>query len=290
MLLSTIQVATPETLHEALEILEQKKGNIRVIAGGTDVIIQLKDGIIRADELLNIRCLKELRHIKKKNNIIEIGSLTTYSDIIESELTQKHAVALVEASRTIGAVQLQNGSTIGGNLGNASPAGDSLPPLYVLGATVHLVSTKGRRMLPIEQFFLGYRKIDLRLGELIEAVSFSANAPRSESSTFLKLGLREANAISIANVAVWARYDGKRRRWKEARVALGAVAPTIVRASECERMLVEGELNDERIWKAALKAQDVISPIDDIRGSAEYRREVVPSLVFEAVQRIISGA
>lgn len=130
MIRSEIDVVTPRNIDEALSILSKNQGGIRIVAGGSDVIVQLRDGVFKAEKLLNVLSLKELKFVRKESDRIHVGSLATYNDIVHSPVTRDHAWPLVEAARQIGAVQLQNTATLGGNLGNASPAGDSLPPLY----------------------------------------------------------------------------------------------------------------------------------------------------------------
>jgi CO/xanthine dehydrogenase FAD-binding subunit len=284
---SEIDVLSPRTLDDALTLLHQYRTGVRIIAGGSDVVVQLRDGVINTEKLLNIHSVKELRFIKETGGRIHIGSLSTYSDIINSQLTRKHAWILVEAAGQIGATQLQNTATIGGNLGNASPAGDSLPPLYALAATVATRSKSGRHEIPIEKFFIGYRKIVLNPDELIEEVSFDG-LRRNDAGAYLKLGLREANAISIVDVAVALR--GKRQNsYDDVKVALGAVAPTIVRAQKCEQALVGKRLTKKVLREAAELASQDASPISDIRGSAEYRKKVVNSLVFQALHKAVFG-
>lgn len=288
MMRSEIDVLTPETLEEALSLLQQRQDGLRIVAGGSDVIVQLRDGVIKPEKLLNILSLKELRFIRKDGDKIHVGSLATYSDIVNSQLTRKFAWILVGAAKQIGAIQLQNTATIGGNLGNASPAGDSLPPLYALDAVVVTRSKIGRREIPIEQFFTSYRKTALRPEELIEEVHFRAMDANTRGA-YVKLGLREANAISIVDVAVLLRGREPNELFDEARVALGAVAPVIVRARECEKALTHRPLNKEMMWQAALLAAKDTAPIDDIRGSAEYRRNVVVSSAYEALYKAVYG-
>jgi len=283
---SEIDVVTPRNLNEALSILSNNESEIRIVAGGSDVIVQLRDGLFKAKKLLNVLSLKELRFIKKDGDSIHIGSLATYSDIVHSPLTQDHAWPLVGAARQIGAIQLQNTATLGGNLGNASPAGDSLPPLYALDAIVVTRSESGRREIPIEQFFLGYRKLDLRPDELIEEVYFK-ELGNKDRGCYLKLGLREANAISIADIAVVLRGRTQNQSFSDARVALGAVAPTIQRARKCEEALVTKPLTPDTLRNAASLVADDASPIDDIRGSAQYRKEVVASLAYKALYQAV---
>jgi xanthine dehydrogenase FAD-binding subunit len=288
MMRSEIDVLTPQTLEDALDILQQRQAGLRIVAGGSDVIVQLRDGVLKAERLLNILPLKELRFTKEADDRLHIGSLTTYNDITNSQLLKDHAWILVSAAKQIGAVQLQNTATLGGNLGNASPAGDSLPPLYALDANVVTRSKGGRRETPIEQFFISYRKTALRQDELIEEVNFKP-LNSNDRATYLKLGLREANAISIVDVAVVLRGRSADDSFTEARVALGAVAPVIVRARKTEKALEHKALHEERLQEAASLAAEDATPIDDIRGSAEYRKNMVVSLTYQALYEALYG-
>lgn len=285
---SEIDVLTPHNLAEALEMLHQNDPELKVVAGGSDVIVQLRDGVLRASKLLNILSLKELRYIRMTGGQIHIGALTTYSDIIHHDLTRNHAWILVEAARQIGAVQLQNTATIGGNLGNASPAGDSLPPLYALDATVVTCSKAGEREIPIEQFFTGYRKLALSPEELIEDIYFNS-LDSDDRGAYLKLGLREANAISIVDVAVALRAKKPDNSFGKIWIALGAVAPTIRRARKCEQALLNKPLTSDLLKQASALAAEDAAPIDDIRGSAEYRKDAVVSLVYQALHEAALG-
>jgi len=282
---SQIDVLSPQTIDEALTLLHQHQNTIRIIAGGSDIIIQLRDGAVKTEKLLNILALKDLRFIEEKDNRIHIGAVTTYSEIIRSEQIKKHAWILLQAAKQIGATQLQNTATIGGNLGNASPAGDTLPPLYALGTIVVTRNRSARREIPVEKFFIGYRKIDLKPDELIEEIYFD-RLTRNDAGSYLKLGLRKANAISVVDVAVVLR--GKRgNSYRDVKVALGAVAPTIVRARACEQALTGKRLTEKSLREAARLSLEDASPITDIRGSAEYRRRVLGSLVYQALRKAV---
>lgn len=283
---SEISVVSPRDLNEALDKLGDSHEGLRIVAGGSDVIVQLRDGVFKAQKLLNILTLKELRFITRNGNTIHIGSLATYNDIVHSPLTRQYAWPLVGAARQIGAIQLQNTATLGGNLGNASPAGDSIPPLYALDATVVTRSKTGKREIPIEQFFVGYRKLALRSDELIEEVHFEG-LDNSDRASYMKLGSREANAISIVDIAVVLRDETRDQTFKTVRVAIGAVAPTIRRARKCEEALTSTQLTPETLKKAASLVADDASPIDDIRGSAEYRKEAIVAIAYEALYNAI---
>jgi xanthine dehydrogenase FAD-binding subunit len=285
---SEIDVLTPTKIEEALDLLHQHQTALKIIAGGSDIIVQLKDGIIKTNSLLNILSLKELRYVKRIGNEIHVGALSTYSDINNSPLIIDHAWILRDAAKQIGAVQLQNTATIGGNLGNASPAGDTLPPLYALDATVVTRSRSSRRSIPIREFFTGYRKTALKPDELIEEIHFSA-MESGDTGAYLKLGLREANAISIVDVAAVLLRKLGEYKFADARVALGAVAPTIVRAHKCEAALINRSLTEGDLWAASRLAAEEAAPISDIRASAEYRRNVTVSCVFQALHQALFG-
>jgi CO/xanthine dehydrogenase FAD-binding subunit len=195
---------------------------------------------------------------------------------------------LVEASRTIGSLQIQNRATIGGNLGNASPAGDTIPPLYALDANVKVQNHEHSRLVPIEKFFLGYRKIDLKSDEIITEISFEA-VEKPYDGTFLKLGLREGHFISLVSLAIRAKWAPEGDRFSDVSVALGAVAPVVLRARRCEEYLKNRILADDTIWSAGKIASDESSPISDLRASANYRRAVIPSLLYKAVDNLIDS-
>ena len=285
---SEIDVLKPRDLDDALDMLHENPNGLKIVAGGSDIIVQLRDGVIKPSRLLNILPVKELRYVRKSGDRVQIGALATYNDIVTSRLTLDHAWPLVQAAKQIGAIQLQNTATLGGNLGNASPAGDSLPPLYALDAVVVTQSKVGKREIPIEQFFTWYRKTALKPDELIVAVHFKALA-EDDRGAYMKLGLREANAISIVDVATVLRGRSSGETFDEARVALGAVAPNIRRARACEQALTHKPITREIMKNAAtLAVQDAV-PIDDIRGSAQYRKDVVVSLVYESLDEAIFG-
>jgi CO/xanthine dehydrogenase FAD-binding subunit len=288
MTLTDIDVLEPRTLGDALNTLHERSDRIKLIAGGTDAIIQLKDRTLQTGELLDISRLSELRYIRRESSTICVGALSTYLDIVESSLLNQSCRVLADASKMIGSLQIQNRATIGGNLANASPAGDTIPPLYALAAEVTVQNHKGLRHIPIDRFFLDYRKIDLRPDELITEISFEAVEKPSDAA-FLKLGLREGHFISIANVAVWVQWAPDGTRVSDIRVALGAVAPVVIRARKCEEFLRNRILEEEVIWQAGQIASSESSPITDIRASAEYRRAVIPSLLYKAMHTLIDS-
>jgi len=288
MRLSDIDVHEPRNLGEALNLLHERSDKIRTIAGGTDAIIQLKDQTLQTTELLDISKLCELRYIHREGSTIRIGALSTYSDIVESSVLNESCRVLVDASKMIGSLQIQNRATIGGNIANASPAGDTIPPLYALAAKVTVQNHNSTRQIPIERFFLDYRKIDRKPDELITDISFEA-VEKSCDAAFLKLGLREGHFISLVNIAAWVRWASDDTQFSDARVAFGAVAPVVIRARKCEDFLRNRPLQEDAIWQAGRTAAGESSPISDIRASADYRRAVIPALLYKAVHTLIDS-
>jgi len=282
-----LQVHSPSTLDEALQILDNKRERIKIIAGGTDLLVQLRAGVVKAGELLNVYGLDELRYIEVENESLRIGALTTFSEISESKMVKRYAPILAEAAASIGSSQIACKGTIGGNVCNASPAGDSIPPLYVLDAKLVLQSVNGKREVPAERFFLGYKRLDIRGNELLVEVNMPLMSD-DEDGVFLKHGLRLGDAISVVNAAIWVKRAG-RDLFRDARVALGAVAPTVVRARRCEEVIKSERMTEEAMWRAAEAALEHVSPITDVRGSADYRRELSVNLVFKGLWELVHG-
>ncbi|MEM1947772.1 MAG: FAD binding domain-containing protein [Candidatus Caldarchaeum sp.] len=283
--LAHIDVVSPRSLDEALNILSGNSGKVRVLAGGTDLIIQLRKSSIKELTLLNIYSIDELRYIRYEDGIVKIGALTDFMTISQSPLVHKYAPVLAEAARWIGSVQILNKASIGGNIVNASPAADSLPALYVLDAKLTLASKKGRRHVPIADFYRGYKQLDMNPEELLVEVSFQAMNQR-QLGMFFKHGLRQGDAISVVNGAVLLEVAPSNRSVVEARIALGAVAPTVVRAKETEAFLRGKKLDEETIKKASELVISSISPIDDVRGSAAYRTEMCKNYVYMTLWQI----
>ena len=280
-----VDIETPETLRDALRILGRER--YRILAGGTDVLVQLRDGILRERKLLNIYGLDELRYIRNEEGMLRIGSLTSFTSIAESRAVRRYAPMLAQGAEKVGSVQIMNKATIGGNLGNASPSGDSLPPLYALDAHLVLVSARGKREASIGEFVRGYKQLDLRPDELISEFRVRKMGAR-EDGVFLKHSLRFGEAISVVSVCVWVRRGKLRGEFTDARIALGAVAPTIARAHKSEEIVKGGVLNDKAIDAASQAVGDSISPITDVRGSLEYRREMAINLTHLALKELLA--
>ena len=251
----------PRDLTEAV-LLYRDTPDCRPIAGGTDLMVMLHAGTLRPAPraLLDLWSLSELKGIRRVDGSIEIGAAEPYTGIIASAMVREHLPALVAASRTIGAAQIQNRGTLGGNLANASPAGDTLPVLLAFDAVV----VTDRRTIPTPEFFTGYRKTALAHGELIVAVRFPIDG---RVVRFRKVGTRAAQAISKVMVAV---------SLSPARIAVGSVAEVPLRAPKAEAALARGDIEGA----VAAVAED-IRPVDDVRSTAVYRRAVTQNVLRE---------
>lgn len=274
-------VASPSTLVEAYGLLAEAPH--RPIAGGTDLMVQITGELGEPPaRVLDLWRLDELRGIAIRGDAIELGALTTYSDIRHSSICLEHLPALVQAASTIGAAQIQNRGTIGGNVMNASPAGDTLPVLLALDAVLVLGGVSGEREVPASAFWPAYRRTAARADELLVRVRIPLGTGHEQR--FRKVGTRRAQAISKVVVAAAWRGDGT---WDDVRIAIGSVAATPVRVAAAEAAL-EGAPRTQASVDAATEALAAsIHPIDDVRSTASYRREaarrVVHRLLSEAV-------
>jgi xanthine dehydrogenase small subunit len=261
--ISRLELLQPRSLGDALRMLRDD-GPLTPLAGATDLYVAVNFGTLTASRFINLWNLDSLRRIMMRDGILSIGALATYTALIRSRLVRRHLPALVSAAREVGGLQIQNRGTLGGNVANASPAGDTLPVLAAVEATVVLRSAAEERRVPFTEFYTGYRASVRRPDELI--VAFEA-APVEGRQWFRKVGTRAAQAISKV---VMAGVRGPRPR-----IAVGSVAPTIVRLSRVEQALGGGAAIDD-----ALRYLDQdIRPIDDIRSTADYRRDVVANLL-----------
>jgi CO/xanthine dehydrogenase FAD-binding subunit len=263
--LAPVDVLTPRTLEEALRLKAERPDAVP-IQGGTDVMVDLNFDRARPVALLNLNEVAELRGWSRQNGTVWLGSGLTYSEAMEPALAEA-LPALAEAARTVGGPQIRNRGTIGGNLGTASPAGDALPPLLVCGAEVKIASVRGERVVPLAGFVVGPKRNVLAEDELILGVSVDATESRQ---TFMKVGPRNAMVIAVVSLAV--RVDGERL---SAAFGSAGPVPTLVRAG-----LGDADSVPQRVAEAA-------SPIDDVRGTALYRRHALHILTRRALDRCL---
>jgi len=276
----------PKSLDELLELAFQLKDNKKFLAGGTDLIVRLKDNLIKEENIIDIKEIEELKGIKESGEFLEIGPLTTFTEIIESEILNKYSPLLVLASKKIGSVHIRNKGTIGGNLCNASPAGDSIPPLMCEEAKLILKSKKKERVVDIEKFFLGPGKTSLESDEILFKILIK-KWKNSNFGFFNKLGQRNALTISIASNCV--KIEKEDGVIKDIKIALGSVAPTVVRARKVEEAILNSKnLNEDELFKISSLVVNEIDPITDVRGTREYRMEVSKYLLFESLIHLLN--
>lgn len=285
MRVSEIDVINPNSVTECLEILANNHGDYRLIAGGTDAVVRMKDGKWRPTVWINIKDMDSLKFIHLVEDEIHIGPLTTHSELIKSPILKEHADLIVDAARQVGATQIQNMGTIGGNMGTASPAGDLIPPLFILNAKIELSSLSGKRVIPIEEFFIGPGKTVMLPNEMITNLIITPQK-KNEIGIFEKLGPRKAQAISIVNVACSLQMD-QNRKCIGGKIAFGSVAPTVIRAKKCEAMLTLADLDESMIENIGEVAWKEVMPISDIRASAIYRRDMAKALLKRGLFRLM---
>ncbi len=274
------QVVSPTTLPQALELMAL--GGYRPLAGGTDLMVQLAADVAEPPAaVVDLWRLAELRGIAYDGYEVAIGALTTWTELRHSPVIRARLPALAEASATIGAAQIQNRGTIGGNICNASPAGDSLPVLLAVDATFELGSAAGEREVQAREFWTGYRQTALRPDELLLRVRFPVE--RGRHTRFRKVGTRAAQAISKVVLALSYRTDDG-PRWHDVRLALGSVAPTTIRAPRTEAVLEGAHPSEPIADEAAAVLVTEINPIDDVRSTADYRRSVAARVLHRLLR------
>jgi xanthine dehydrogenase small subunit len=274
-------VTSPRSLAEAYAALSGAPA--RPIAGGTDLMVAITGELGDLPErVLDLWRLDELRGMTVDGDAVSLGALTTYTDIRRSAVCREHLPALVEAAATIGAAQIQNRGTLGGNIANASPAGDTLPVLLALDAVIVCGSSRGERSVPAESFWTGYRQTALAADELVVRIRIPLAAGRE--TRFRKVGTRRAQSISKVVLALSYRDAGPAAPWSDVRLALGSVAPTSIRARDTEAALEGRPPTPETADRAAEVLAAELHPIDDVRSTAEYRRLVAARVLHRLIR------
>lgn len=288
MLLPELSYLAPKSKAELVACLADANGKAKILAGGTDIIPNMLNKLYQVETLIDIRQIEDLKGIlQQESGGLRIGAATTMKALEESPLIAEHYRALHKSAMEVGSPQIRAMATIGGNICNASPAADTPPALVALSATAILAGKDGQREIPIETFIEGNRIVDLRPGEFLEALSLPA--PRLKStSRFGLITHRAAVEIDVASLAVHLALDDA-GKVADVKIAMGSVAPVPLRARSAEQLLM-GHLPDAiLIEKAAEKCADESKPIDDVRGSAAYRRHLIKVLAVRMIRETLGA-
>jgi len=285
-MLPDFDLLRPQTLTEALALLAEHAPDVMPLAGGTNVIVELRDGHPCPPWLMDVSKLRELLGIRREDGHIVIGGGTTITELLTHPLIAEHGLPLGQAAAKLGNPLVRNRATVAGNLVNASPAADTAPPLIALDAEVELTSQTRTRRVPLDEFMIGVNRTLIQPDELVTAIRWPVPPVRSAAG-FYKIGLRKADACSVINAAAMVTWD-ENGRCQHARIAIGAAAPHPVRAREAEAALVGQPLKADVIDQAAHLAAQATQPIDDLRGTAAYRRRMAEVIVRRLLEQIAS--
>jgi carbon-monoxide dehydrogenase medium subunit len=280
-----IKFHKPQSVREVLELLEELE-DARLLAGGTDLLVDLKQGLITAKNLISLQGITGFKGIREEMGRIFIGAMMTPKEIQVDSLINQHVPALADASRSMASVQIRSMATIGGNIASAVPSADLPPPLIAADASVELDCGTSRE-ISLAEFFTGVRETACGAGEVLSCVWIPIPPPRTGSS-YQKLALREANALAVVGVA--SQISLKGNKIEKAAIVLGAVAPTPVMASKASELLYEQIPSESLFDEAASLAKEEGKPISDIRGSAWYRKKLIPILTRRSLNVALARA
>lgn len=282
--MNQFKYVSPKTIEEVLKLLQQEKSKACIVAGCSNVLPYIKDKNLPAKLLLDISDIEELNYVKESEGEIHIGAGTTISDLINSKIIREECNILYQAAEQFADPIIRNSATIGGNLADASPAADVAPPLLVLDAVLEVESMDGKRGISLKNFFIGPRKTVLHDDEMITSIK-SKDDSINKNGCFIKLGLRQAMAISLATVALILKLE--KDKVADVRIAMGSIAPIPLRLIKVEEFLKNKKINNELIEEAVKKVREEVNPISDIRASAEYRRYISGILFKRAFKKLI---
>jgi len=280
----------PKTVEEACLLLSKYKGKAKVIAGGTDLLPAMRNREVTPAYIINVRSIPNLDYIRYTDaEGLKIGALATLYDIESSPIIREKFPMVADAASKIGTPQVRNMGTIGGNLCNAAPSADTAPPLIGLEAKAKINGPNGERVIALEEFFIGPGENALQADEILTEIQIP-NPPPHTRGVYLKLPARTMVDLAVVGVAVVITLDDKERSIVDAKIVLGAVAPTPVRARQAEDIIKSKAISRELIEKAAEAAAGEAKPISDLRGSASYRKEMVNTLTKRAIRQVTALA
>jgi len=279
-----------DSMPESLEFLERFGSEVKILAGGTDLVLAMKEKRALPKNVLNIRGVSELDFVNLEDGQLRIGALTTHTSISGHDLIGTRVPALAEATGLIGSWQIRNVATIGGNLCNASPAADSAPPLLAYGAQVTVADAEGETRKPLEEFFTGPGTTSLKPRQLLKEIVIELPKGRS-TSCYHKLMRKKAVDLSVVGVAVMIELDEPGDRLIQAGIGLGGVAPTPIHAVEAEELLTGLTINEamEKVREASRMAMGATAPINDVRASADYKREMVGVFTKRGLEKVLTN-
>jgi len=277
----------PKSLNEAIEILSKYGSDAKILAGGTDLLILIKMGVLKPRCIVNIKKISDLYGIREQGDQLIIGALTKLRTLEKSKIIKENFTALYEAVKSMASVQIRNMATIGGNLCNASPAADTAPPLMVFNASLKIVGLNGEKIIPITSFFKGPKRTILKHDEILTEIILSCPGNRT-GSAFIKIA-RTAMDLAKVNVAV-KLVIGEDNVIEDVAVALGSVAPTPIRAFSVEKYLRGKIFSEEIALEASKLVVKDISPITDARSTVEYRRHISKVITYEALVKAFKRA
>ena len=276
------QYHSPESLDEALSLLAELD-NASPVIGGTDLMVAMRNGVSVPDHVVDLNEIPELNYVKEEDGIIMIGATATHAQVANSPIAAK-IPSLIDAVSRIGSPQIRNRGTITGNICNASPAADSAPPLLVHGAEVEIQSPDGKRSIPIVDLFAGPKINSLEPGELLTEIRIPV-PPEGSASSFKRIGRRKAFTLSVVSSAAYIQMEDE--TCTDAKVAFGSVAITPIRVPEAESLLSGSKLDDETVKAASDAVYEAVKPITDVRGTAEYRKDMCPVLMRRAIKQCL---
>lgn len=276
------QYHSPERLDEALALLAELDNALPLI-GGTDIMVAMRNGACTPDHIVDLNEVSELDYVKEENGMIMIGATTTHAEVANSPIAVK-ITSLIDAVSRIGSPQIRNRGTITGNICNASPAADSAPPLLVHMTEVEIQSPDGKRSIPIADLFAGPKINSLKPGELLTEIRIPV-PPEGSASSFKRIGRRKAFTLSVVSSAAYIQMDGE--ICTDAKVAFGSVAITPIRVPETERLLIGSKLDEETVKAASGTVYEAVKPITDVRGTADYRKDMCPVLMRRAIEQCL---
>lgn len=282
--MKTFDYHKPTTLEQAISLLTKYREEAKLLAGGTDVIVEIRNKALYPKAIIDLKSIPDLHGVRKEKETLRIGALVTIREIETSSLFKEEFSILAGAAKVLGSIQVRNRATLGGNICHASPAADMVPPLIGLKSKVKIVGSCGERLMELEDFLAGPGKTKLELGEILKEIIIPKQSPNCKG-VYLKLSPRKLTDLAVVGVAI-VLWGDRERKCEDLRITLGSVAPRAIRAKDAERTLIGNKVDERLIYETSEKAMKEASPITDIRGSDWYRREMVKVLIERGLREL----